>query len=81
LTIVADRERKKVVGISEGRDGESLIKAIEEKEFGGARQEHVKSVTMDMSRPYITVIYDQMCKAKMIFDRFHLRYNLNKEIG
>jgi transposase len=80
LTIISDRQRKKVVGIGEGKDRESLQSAIEEMEFRGASREKVKSVTMDMSRPYISVITDQMSQAKIIFDRFHLTYNLNKEI-
>jgi transposase len=80
LTIVADRERKKVVGISEGRSSESLGKALEEMEFRGSPRELVRSVTLDMSRPYISTISNEMGQARMIFDRFHLTYNLNKEI-
>jgi transposase len=49
-------------------------------EIRGASKEDVKCITMDMSRPYISAVTEKMGQAKIVFDRFHLTYNLNKEI-
>jgi len=80
LTIIADRERKKVVGVSEGRSSMSMLEALEEMEFRGASASDVKSVTMDMSPSYIKGASEHLQEATIIFDRFHIQKQMNEAL-
>ncbi|MEZ4988602.1 MAG: transposase [Saprospiraceae bacterium] len=49
VTILADRERKKVVGVAVGKDYEGFAHALIDLVIRGACREEVRTVTMDMS--------------------------------
>jgi transposase len=80
FTVLCDREAKKVVGISIGKDREALAHAMVDMEVRGAYREEVKTVTMDMSPSYISGTAEWMPKANIVFDRFHLTKKLNEAI-
>lgn len=80
LTILTDREDKKVIGIGFGKDSKALEQSVLEMEIRGGDRESIKSVTMDMSTSYIKGAVAYLPNADIIFDRFHLSYNLNKAI-
>jgi len=80
FTILTDREKKKVVGIGVGKDKESLEHALLDMEIRGGDRKKVKTVTLDMSKSYISGVCEQMSQAEMIFDRFHIIKQLNKHI-
>lgn len=80
LTILTDREEKKVIGIGYGKDSKALEQSVLEMEIRGGDRASIKSVTMDMSKSYIKGAVEYLPNADIIFDRFHLSYNLNKII-
>ena len=80
LTVIGDRQAKKVVGLSIGNDADALALALIDLEVRGAYREKVKTVTMDMSTAYISGVTISMPKAKIVFDRFHLVKKLNEGI-
>lgn len=80
LTILCDREAKKVVGIGVGKEMGSVEEALQEMEFRGASREDVRCISMDMWRAYIAAANEKMRQAEIVFDRFHLAYNLNRAI-
>lgn len=80
LTVLTDRERKKVVGIGYGKDAKALEESLYEMEIRGGDRASVRSITMDMSPAYISGVNSFMPKAAIVFDRFHLMLNLNKGI-
>jgi transposase len=80
LTIITDRNEKKVVGIGFGKDMNALHESLLEMEIRGGDRSSVKNITMDMSVPFIAGVTEYMPKSEIIFDRFHLSYNLNQAI-
>ncbi|KGE84763.1 hypothetical protein IX84_32115 [Phaeodactylibacter xiamenensis] len=80
LTILCDRQAKKVVGVSLGKDQKAVGEALIDMEARGADRTTVRSVTLDMSRSYIAACESYMPQAEMVFDRFHLVKKLNEAI-
>jgi transposase len=80
LTILTDRIEKKVVGIGFGKDMNALNESLLEMEIRGGERTKIKNITMDMSVPFIAGVREYIPQAKIIFDRFHLTYNLNRAI-
>lgn len=80
LTILADREAKKVVGISQGKDTSAVLQAILDMEIRGALRSHVKCVSMDMSKSYISAANQYLNQADIVFDRFHITKKLNEQL-
>jgi transposase len=80
LTILADREAKKVVGVSVGKNKDALAHALLDMEARGADRIEVRTVTMDMSTSYITGVVEAMPQAEIVFDRFHIVSKLNEAI-
>ncbi len=80
LTVLCDRDRKKVVGISAGKDAEALAQGLIDMEIRGAQRERVKSVTMDMSTGYIAGVAQYLPQASIVFDYFHIMKQFNKAV-
>lgn len=80
LTIMADRERKKVVGIAVGKDHEAFAHALLDMEVRGASRQEVRTVTMDMSTSYIKGAKESLQQASIVFDRFHIAKQMNAAV-
>jgi len=80
FTILADRVAKKVVGIAIGKDKNAFAHALLDMEVRGADRHEVRTITMDMSRSYISAAAEYIDKAEVVFDRFHIMKNLNKAV-
>jgi len=80
FTIMADRLRKKVVGVGVGKDKEAYAQSLIDIEVRGGTREKVKTITMDMSRSYISATEQLIPQADIVFDRFHLAKRLNKAV-
>lgn len=80
LTVMHDLQEKKVVGIGMGKDVNAFESALIEMDIRGADREKVKSVTMDMSKSFISAASQFLPDADIVFDRFHLCQPLNKAI-
>lgn len=80
LTIFADRKAKKVVGVAVGKDKDAFAHALVDMEVRGGDREQVRSVTMDMSKAYISAVDEYMSQADIIFDRFHIMKKMNEAV-
>lgn len=80
LTIMCDRQAKKVVGIGVGKDKEAYYNALIGMEIRGADKTKVRTITMDMSRSYIAATEELLPDADIVFDRFHLSKQLNEAV-
>jgi transposase len=70
MSIIADWESGRVLGVGEGRSAESLKRffaSLSEKQ-----RSHIKAVAMDMWDPYIKAVLDKCHHAKIVFDQFHV---------
>ncbi|MDX1909329.1 MAG: ISL3 family transposase [Bacteroidia bacterium] len=80
LTILSDREAKKVVGIAPGKDQAAMSNALIDMEVRGADSEAVKTVTMDMSPSFIAGAEAHLPDAGIVFDRLHIVKQLNEAL-
>jgi transposase len=80
FTIMCDRVAKKVVGIGIGKDKDAFTHALIDMEIRGGSREKIRSITMDMSKSYISAANEMMKQADIIFDRFHLVKKLNEAV-
>jgi transposase len=80
FTIMSDREAKKVVGIAVGKDKEAFANALIDMEIRGGCREKVRTITMDMSKSYISAATETMSQADIVFDRFHIVKKINEAV-
>jgi transposase len=80
VTVLTDLERKKVVAVSPGKDGEAVSKSLEIMSKRGAQPGEVKKVAMDLSPAYTAAVLDQLPQAAIIYDRFHLEQLLSRQL-
>lgn len=80
LTVLCDRDRKKVVGLAEGKDAQAVEQALVDMEIRGAYREDVKAISMDMSTGYIAAASTYLQQADIIFDRFHIMKKMNEAV-
>jgi len=80
MTILADRDRKKVVGVAQGKDYEAFAHALIDTEVRGAYREEVNTVIMDMSASYIKGATTDLPQASIVFDRFHIAQKINEAV-
>jgi transposase len=72
ITVFTDVDRKKVVGVAQGKDIEAFNNALIDMEIRGADRDQVSVITMDMSPSFIAAATERMPEANLVFDRFHL---------
>ena len=80
ITVFTDVDRKKVVGIAEGKDIQAFNNALIDMEIRGADRDQVTVITMDMSPSFIAAASEKMPDAELVFDRFHLEQSMNKAV-
>lgn len=69
LTLVTDIQKRRVIWVGRGNDRAVLKKFF--RWFGPKRTRHLKLVVIDMHDPYLFELRKR-CRAKIIFDRFHV---------
>jgi len=80
VTVITDIERKKVVAVSPGKDGEAVRKSLGIMRKRGAQPKDVKKVAIDLSPAYTAAVLEQLPQATIIYDRFHLEQLLSKSL-
>lgn len=80
FTVLTDLNRKKVVGLAEGKDTAAMESAVEEMVVRGSTTEGVKVVTQDLSAAYTAGTNKCMPQAKKVYDRYHITALLNKAV-
>lgn len=79
VTVLSDPISGVVIDISENRDSKScktLINSI----FTNKTKDKVKTVSMDMWKPYMNTVKQLLPKSRIVHDRFHLVKYLNEAI-
>lgn len=71
VTVVVDHERGVVVWSARGKNADTLRAFFEE--LGPDRCAEIDSVTIDMSKAYISAVEEMLPDATLIFDRFHVQ--------
>lgn len=80
ITVLTDLDKKRVIGIGEGKDGAALESAVEEMFIRGASPKEVEVVAQDLSPAYIAASSRCFPNADIIYDKFHITALLNKAV-
>ena len=70
VTVVVDHDRRRVVWAARGKNAATLAAFFEQ--LGPERAAAIELVTIDMSGAYIKAVTEQVPKARLVFDRFHV---------
>lgn len=75
-----DLSERRVVFVTEGRDHKTVEQFAEFLAGHGGDVERVSEVCQDMSEAYVNGVRDNFKQARITFDRFHVKKNLNEAI-
>ena len=78
LTVVLDLKSGAVVFVGEGKGGEALEPFW--RRFRASRAK-IQAVAMDMSPAYIKAVSEQLPKAQIVFDHFHIIKLFNEKLS
>ena len=78
ITVFVDLESKNVLFATEGRKGTTVKEFVEELTRHNAENTQVVDVSIDMSPAFIRGVHDNLPKAQITFDKFHVVQALNK---
>jgi transposase len=76
-TLVLDLESGRIVWVANGRGGDALRKFWRALRCSRAQ---IKAVAMDMSAAYWAAVADNLPKAAIVFDRFHIVKLVNEKL-
>lgn len=76
--VLVDLEKSKVVDILEERSQEKIMSVL--REWGAEVLELIEYVSIDLWKPYKSLIKKLMPNAEVIADRFHLMKQINEEL-
>jgi transposase len=80
ITQFVDLEKKRTLFVTEGKDASTVERFAEELENKGGEKENIELVSMDMSPAFIAGVVDNLPKAQIVFDKFHLVKMLNERL-
>jgi transposase len=72
ITLVADADERKVVFVTEGKDGATLEQFAAHLQSHNATPEQITSVSIDMSPAFIKGVTEHLPQARITFDKFHV---------
>jgi len=79
ITVLSDPVSGVVINVSEDRDSKSC-KALIESSIKQEYRDKVKTISMDMWKPFMNVAKNKLPMAEIIHDRFHLVKYLNDAV-
>lgn len=77
ITLVLDLDSGAVVFVGDGKGAEALKPFWRRLRRAGAK---IKAVATDMSPAYISAVTENLPKARLVFDRFHVTKLLNEKL-
>lgn len=78
VTLAADMAKRSVVHVTEGKGAETITAIRKHLEAKGSPSEGIEQVCIDLSPAFISGVGKEFPKAKITFDRFHVKKLLNK---
>jgi len=80
VTIVVDLEESKTIFATEGKDSTTIERFKDDLIEHGGTPESIEDVSCDMSPAFIKGIKENLPKAKITFDKFHIIKTLNTAV-
>ena len=80
VTIVVDLEKSKTIFATEGKDSTTIARFKDDLTEHGGTPESIEDVSCDMSQAFIKGIKENLPKAQITFDKFHIIKTLNTAV-
>jgi transposase len=81
ISVFVDLEKSQVVFATEGKDGATVKKFVEDLKEHGGSAEKVAEVCIDMSPAFISGVTEYLPKAQITFDKFHTMKLINEAVN
>lgn len=72
ITLVVDIDGRRVVFVTQGRSGDTVLQFADHLEECGGDASRIKQVSIDMSPAFIKGVTENLTEAEITFDRFHV---------
>lgn len=80
ITLFVDLEEKRTIHISDGKGSGTVVDFVEYLEDRKGDRNQITDVSCDMSPAFIKGVNEQLPKAKVTFDKFHILKIINKGV-
>jgi transposase len=80
VTLGADADARRVIFVTEGRDAKTIKELAEHLTAHGCAPESVTSVSIDMSKAFISGVTNNLPNARITFDKFHIIGHANDAV-
>ena len=80
VTVGIDIEQRRVIHVGEGKDAKCVERMKNELMRKGLKVEQIEDICMDMSPAFIQGAMTHFPEAKITFDRFHVKKDVNKAL-
>jgi len=80
VTLFVDLNEKKVIFITEGKSNETVIDFVEDLKEHHGKADNIKQVCCDMSPAFIKGVQENLSKAELTFDKFHIVKIINEAV-
>ena len=80
VSLCVDLEEKKTIFVTEGKDSKVIADFVQDLIAHGGLPENIKQVSCDMSPAFIKGVEENLPKADIVFDRFHVTKVINEAV-
>jgi transposase len=80
VTLGADADERRVIFVTEGRDAKTIKELTEHLTEHGCAPESITSVSIDMSKAFISGVTNNLPNARITFDKFHIISHANDAV-
>ncbi|HKZ41430.1 MAG TPA: ISL3 family transposase [Candidatus Hodarchaeales archaeon] len=80
VSLFVDLDEKKTIFVAEGKGSETVVAFTQDLKEHGGNPENITDVSIDMSPAFIKGVEENLKKAEITFDRFHVMKIINKAV-
>lgn len=80
VTLGADADARRVIFVTEGKDAKTIKELASHLEAHGCAPERITSVSIDMSKAFISGVTNNLPNARITFDKFHIISHANEAV-
>jgi transposase len=80
VTLGADAEARRVIFVTEGKDAKTIKELAAHLTAHGCAPESITSVSIDMSKAFISGVTNNLPNARITFDKFHIISHANDAV-
>jgi len=80
VSLFVDLEEKKTIFVTQGKGSETVVEFVEDIEKHKGSAQNIENISCDMSPAFIKGVEENLPKAKITFDKFHVIKIINEAV-